>query len=68
MVWTTVDTEELRLSCDNHLTSLNSMGAFSQNWDMKLTFEGEIREIQVHLFVNMQVVAAVSTYCTCMYM
>ena len=46
-VWTMLDTEEIRLSCDGHMTALTSMGAFSEEWDIRVTLEEEIREILV---------------------
>ena len=44
-----IDTEELKESCDSQLTTLASMGAYSHNWDIKTTLMEEINEILVHM-------------------
>ena len=51
--WMYIDTEELKESCDSQLTTLDSMGAYSNNWDIKTTLIEEINEILVHTNCNL---------------
>lgn len=46
-VWTSVNTDDIKMSCDNQLTSINSMGDFVDNWNIKITLVKEIEEILV---------------------
>lgn len=46
-VWLTVDIEEMRESCDSHMTSITSLASCSVEWDIRIQLEKAIKEMQV---------------------
>ena len=46
-VWLSVDIEEMRESCDSHMTSITSLASCSLEWDIRIQLEKAIKEMQV---------------------
>ena len=46
-VWLSVDIEEMRESCDSHMTSINSLESCSLEWDIRIQLEKAVKEMQV---------------------